>query len=135
MADIALVTANRVKVVEPLIQRTLPAAEAIVAGAAVRIDTAGKFTNAKGTDATEARAYGIATKTVGAGEGLTAVKRGIMDGWDLSGLAYDAPVYLSDTDGRLADSAGTVSVIVGRVYPGTYVTTGTAYDKILEISL
>jgi hypothetical protein len=135
MADIALVTANRVKVVESLRQRTLPAAEAIVAGGAVRIDTSGKFTPANGTTATEAAIWGIATKTVAAGEGLTAIRNGSMDGWDLSALAYSAPVYLSDTDGRIGTTAGTVSTVIGRVVPGPATTVGTAYDKILEVDL
>src|SRR6476646_4988632 len=109
MTAIALVTANRVSVVESVWQKTLVAEEAITAGAPVRIDTAGKFTNSNGTTTTENRAWGIATKTVAAGEAVIAVRNGTMDGFDLSGLAYDAPVYLSDTDGRLDTAAGTVS--------------------------
>jgi hypothetical protein len=136
MATIALVTANKVEVVESIKQMTLPAAEAITAGAPVRIDTAaGRFTNANGTTAAEARIWGIATRTVAAGEGVTAIRSGVMDGWDLSGLAYDAAVYLSDTDGRIDTAAGTVSTVVGRVIPATATTLGTAYDKILSVEL
>jgi hypothetical protein len=135
MTAIALVTANRVSVVEPIWQKTLVAAEAIVAGAPVRIDTAGKFTNANGTTTTENRVWGVGTRTVAAGEPLTAVRNGTLDGYDLSGMAYDAPVYLSDTDGRLDTAAGTVSTVVGRVVPGTSTTLGTAYDKILSVEL
>lgn len=136
MATIALVTANRVEVVESIRQMTLPAAEAIVAGAPVRLDTAnGKWTNANGTVAAEARVWGIATRTAAAGEALTAVRNGVMDGFDLSGLAYDAAVYVSDTDGRLDTAAGTVSTVVGRVIPATSNTLGTAYDKVLSVEL
>lgn len=137
MADIDLVTADRVTVVDVHArQRTLPAAEAITAGMAVRYDpSTGKFTRAKGTDATEANAYGVATRTVRAGDALTAVRKGDMDGWDLSGLDYGDPVYLSDTDGRLADAAGTVTKLIGRVAPATATTLGTAYDKILDVDL
>ena len=136
MAAIALVTADKVEIVESNRQMTLPAAEAIVAGAPVRLDTAtGKFTNANGSSAAEARIWGIATRTVVAGEALTAIRNGVMDGWDLSGLAYDAPVYVSDTDGRLDTAAGTVSTVVGRVVPGTATTLGTAYDKLLSVEL
>lgn len=133
MADIALVTANKVEVVESFEQMTLPAAEAITAGMAVRVDTNGKFTKANATIASENRVYGIATRTVAAGQALTAIRKGVMDGWDLSGLAYDAPVYLSDTDGRLADAAGTIPSVAGRVVPGTATTLGTAYDKLLLV--
>lgn len=136
MANINLTTADKVEVVESIIQMTLPAAEAITAGMAVRLDTAtGKFTLANGSAAGEARIYGVAVKTVAAGMPVTAIRKGVMDGYALSGLDYDAPVYLSDTDGRLADANGTVTVAVGRVIPGTSVTLGTAYDKLLFVDL
>ena len=136
MADIALVTANKVEVVESIVQMTLPAAEAITAGMAVRLDTStGKFTKAKGSDAAEARIYGVATKTVAAGLGVTAIRKGVMDGFALAGLNYDAPVYLSDTDGTLADSVGTVTIAVGRVIPGPATALGTAFDKLLFVDL
>lgn len=135
MANIALVAANRVFVVQSYKQLTFPAAEAIVAGAPVRLDTAtGRWTNANGSSAGEARAKGIATKSVQAGEGLTAIQSGIMDGYDLTALAYDAQVFVSDTDGRLGDAAGTVSVVAGRVIPGFATTLGTAADKLLEVN-
>lgn len=136
MADINLVTANKVNIVESIKQLTAPAAEAITAGMAMRLDTAsGKFTKAKATDAAEARVKWLAVKTVATGEAVTGIENGVMDGYDLSGLAYDAPVYLSDTDGRLADAAGTVSTVIGRVIPGTATTLGTALDKLLLVSL
>jgi hypothetical protein len=136
MADIALTVADRVNVVESLEQKTAPAAEAIVAGAPVRYDTAtGRFTNANATVPAEARAYGLATRTVPAGMPVTAIRRGYLDGFDLSGLAYDADVFLSDTDGRLADAAGTESVAVGVVAPAFATTLGTAADKILYVAM
>jgi hypothetical protein len=135
MADIALTTANKVEVVgAPVLQLTLQAAEAITAGGIVRIDTNGKFTPGNGTTTTEAAIYGVATKTVAAGEYVTAIRRGRMDGFVFSG-AYWAAIYASDTDGRLADAAGTVSVVVGRIIPKTGTTLGTAPDKIFEISV
>lgn len=136
MADISLVTANRIEVVESETQMTLPAAEAITAGNAVRLDTSsGKFTKSNAANAGEARVYGIATRTVAAGEALTAVRKGVLDGFDLSGLNYDAAIYLSDTDGTLADAHGTVTLEVGRVIPGTATTLGTAFDKLLFLDL
>ena len=134
--EIALVTADKVEVVESVIQMTLPAAEAITAGMAVRLDTTnGKWTKANGSGAAEARAWGVAVKTVAAGLPVTAIRKGVMDGWDLSALDYDAPVYLSDTDGRLSTVAGTTSVVMGRVIPATSVSLGTAYDKILGLEV
>lgn len=134
MALIAVATANRVEVVESIIQKTLVAAEAILAGAPVRIDTTGKFTNANGTTTTENRIYGIATRTVAAGEALTAIRKGVLDGFTFS-QAYDAIIYLADTDGRLGDAAGTVSTIVGRVVPGTAQLIGSNPAKLLFVDL
>ena len=134
MADIAVATAGSIHVVTSIQQLTLPATEAIVAGAPVRIHTDGKWTNANGTSTTENDVWGIATKSVAAGEAVTAVRRGILDGFTFS-QAYNAPIYVSDTDGRLGDAAGTASKIVGRVVPGTATTTGTAFDKLLSVEL
>jgi hypothetical protein len=44
-------------------------------------------------------------------------------------------LYLSDTDGTVADAAGTTSVVLGRVVPGFGTTTGTAADKLFFIDL
>lgn len=134
MADIELVVDNRVRVVESIEQMTLPAGDSITAGQAVRIDgETGRFVLAKATDETEANFYGTATRSVGAGEALTAIAYGVMDGYDLDDLDYGDPVYLSDDDGGLSDAPGTVEVQVGMVIPGTATTLGTAYDKLLRI--
>lgn len=136
MADLALVSSGKVRVVESIIQMALIAAEAITAGEAVRIDTsAGKFTGANGSSTTENRIYGIAKVTVPAGMPVTAIRKGVLDGFDLSGMNYDAAVYLSDTDGTLATSAGTVSTVVGRVIPASSPVLGTSPDKLLFVDL
>lgn len=134
MADIAVATAGKIHIVESLWQKTLPATEAIVAGAPVRIHTDGKFTNANGTTTTENRIWGIATGSVAAGAPVTAIRRGTLGGFTFS-QAYDAAIYVSDTDGRLGDTAGTVSTVVGRVVPGTAEPIGTAYAKLLSVEL
>lgn len=136
MANINVVTAGKIEIAESIQQMTLPAAEAIVAGAPVRLDTStGKFTNANGTTAAEARVWGIATKSVAAGEPVTAIRRGVLDGFNFDSNNHDAAIYVSDTDGRLGDTAGTVSTVVGRVIPGTATTLGTAFDKVLSVEL
>ncbi len=135
MADLTITAAN----VKPvLIFEQLPAGptdEALNAGEPIKINTSnGKYTPAKGTTAAEARAIGLAITTAGfAGQTVSAVKKAIVDVGDaLSALAYDQAVYLSDTDGTLADAAGTVSVVVGRVVPGWGSTTA---DKLLLVDL
>jgi hypothetical protein len=138
MSDLTLVTANTVRIVGiPKEQYTIPGTESISAGQAVRLDTTnGKLTKSKATTTAEARTFGIASRTPEAtGLGVTIIRHGILDGFDLSALDYDAPVYLSDTDGALSSTAGTVERIVGRVIPGWAVPLGTAADKLLLVDL
>lgn len=135
MTNLALVTAGKVHIMESRIQLTLPLGETLTVGSAVRIDTNGKWTGSNGSTTTENRIYGILVSVDPAGAVGTAIRKGVVDGFALTALAYDAIVYLSDTDKTLADSAGTVSTIVGRVIPATATTTGTAYDKVLFIDL
>lgn len=134
MADLSLSNTDRVEIVESLLQATLPAAEAITAGNAVRIDTNGKFTKSNATTATEADTYGIAGKSVAAGMPLTAVRLGVMSGWDLSALTYSGTLYLSNTDGALATTAGTVSKAIAKVLPVHGSTLGNSAAKVLEIN-
>lgn len=136
MANIALVADSTGGVMESIQQTTSPCAEDIPPRSPVRFDANGKFTLANGTDATEANLYGISSnvKTVKAGFPVTAIRRGVLDGFDFT-QAYGAAIYLSDTDGRLADDAGTVSVRVGRVIPAHAQTLGNAPDKVLSIEL
>lgn len=136
MADIALVAAGKLHVVESIEQLTLPLGEAINVGQLVRIDgTTGKFMKGNGTTTTEAALYGVLASKDRAGIVGTAIRLGVVDGFDLSGSAYWAPLYASDTDGTLGTTAGTVSVVVGRVVPATAVTAGNAFDKLLRIGL
>lgn len=137
MAAVSLVTAGKLRVVESIQQLTLPFAESVNVGQAVRIDTTtGKWTKANGTDAAEARVWGILVSKDAAGAVGTAIRKGVVDGFDLASLAYDLAIYMSDTDGGLADdAASTVDVAVGRVIPAWSTTLGTAADKLLEIDL
>lgn len=134
MADIALDVAARVSIVESLEQMTLAAAEAITPGSPVRISGA-TFTPGNATSSTEADIYGIAVgdQVVPAGLAITAVKKGVLDGFTLAGNTNSA-VYVSNTDGRLADAAGTTSKQVGKVIPGTAALLG-ATDKLLLVDL
>jgi hypothetical protein len=134
MALIAVAVAGKIEIVESIQQMTLPAGEAIVAGAPVRIDSAGAFTNANGTSTTENDLWGIATVSAAANEAVTAVRRGVLDGFTFS-QAYNAPIYVADTDGRLGDAAGTASKVVGRVIPAWAQRLGTAADKVLSVEL
>jgi predicted RecA/RadA family phage recombinase len=110
-----------------------PAAEAINAGQPVRLDTTnGKYTLANGTTAAEARVLGIALNTATAGQTVSVLRKGLIDLGGAITQAYDAPIYLSDSDGTLGDTAGTVSTVIGRVLPAWG---ATAADKLLFVDL
>jgi len=128
-------TPGDVAIVTCIEKFTARAEEAIAIGAIVRYNTTtGLLTNANGTSAAEARACGMAVSKDGTGV-YTVLRKGIVDVGDVLGdLTYDDDVYLSDTDGLLADdTAPTVDVIVGTVVPKSNYPS--AADKLLRIDL
>jgi hypothetical protein len=137
--EVTVTTADRIHVVESIEQTTEIAAEAILAGSPVRYDgTTGKVVNANGTDATEAKVIGIATRSVGAaGMPVTVLKKGTLDGYTfLASATYGANVYMDDTDATLQDDAGgTVDTVVGTVVPGHAENLGDAFKKLLRVNL
>lgn len=137
MADMTLGTANKIDVdmpVETSGQLTLVAAEAITAGAPVLFNSSGKWINADANGTGTVGIWGIATKTVAAGEALTAIRHGFMSGW--SNLpAYGNIVYVSNTAGALADAAGGTSLAVGHVVPRPANLLGVSYDKTLYVNI
>lgn len=137
MADIALVTANRVEVVGiPVRQVTLAAGEAIVAGAPCTINSTGKAVNSDANGSSPLNTVkGIATRTVGSGESLTLLQEGRLDGYDFTSQAYGARIFVSDTTSVLGDAAGTASLPVGYVEPATGQPITSAHDKILHVNI
>jgi hypothetical protein len=131
MADLALITANQINVVgEPEVQRTGVAGVNIVAGQSVMIDPAtGAFVLAD-----SARAYGMALRTAFPGTGLTVIRLGLIDGFNLAALAWDDPIYMNPANGVPASGAGTPSVLIGRVYTGLYNLLGNPADKLMEVN-
>ena len=132
---ISVTNAGRIRVLLSIQQNTLVAVEAILAGSPVREDTAGKWTNANGSIASEALAEGIALRTVAANEPLTVLRKGVVDGFTFSTEAYGSEVFLGNTDALLQGTAGTVSKKVGNVIAGTSVLLGTANDKLLSVDM
>ena len=126
MATITVVTAD-VAPVEIFEKFTLPVAEAVTAGQYVRVKVAtGEIELGNASSATEVGyRKGIALHAAAVGDALTVLKRGIISLGEtaLSSYAYEDPIYLSDTDGTLQTTAGTVSTVVGRIYPGNANTT------------
>ena len=144
MADVVLVTAGQLRVEESLEQDTKPAGVAIAAGQSVKEDaTTGRWILADASAAGTADAYGMAVKTVPAGLPVTAIRRGVVDGFNLTDQDYNEQVFLSDTAGGIGDAAGTAGGIgdtagtaggvVGRVIAVHSHRIGGVPDKLLRL--
>jgi len=116
MTDIAL-TSAQVRIINPDNAEVFNciAGEALSKGDIVYFDTAGKAKKADGSAAGTAQARGVALSTVGDKGALSILKRGLCAGFTVTGLNGDVRVFISDTAAKLADAAGTVGVIAGRV--------------------
>jgi len=137
MANLDAATAAEVSAVKIIETFTGPAEEALDAGDVVRLNTTtGYITHAKDTGTAEARVAGILLNTVAINRTGTVLRCGVVDIGDIFGdLDYDDDVYLSATDGRLADAAVTApgtSKVVGEVVPSFGNTTA---DKLLRVDL
>jgi hypothetical protein len=99
--------------------RDYVAAVAIEAGQPVYIDSNGKVALSDANVAAAEHFRGIALKDVAAGQAVSVLQRGVISGTGsgVTALAYDAAVYVSNSVGELADGAGDVSLLVGRVVP------------------
>jgi hypothetical protein len=137
MADLSLVTANTVRPgTLTNVQHTAVAGEAITAGAPCHFDgTTGKVYNSDANDASHDTCWGVSLRTVGAGEGVTLLRKGWLFGVDVSGLDFGAGVYVSNTKGRLADAAGSASILVGMVLPVFGEQTGTTAAKGIYVDV
>lgn len=91
------------------------AAVDLVPGTPVYIDANGKLAisdaNGSGTD----KYRGIVLYRCNAGQPTTVLRKGTICDYDLASLAFDAPVYISNTAGKLDDTAGGTSLLVARV--------------------
>lgn len=138
MSDITP-TAADVGVVKVIEMATGPPAETITVGQWVRLDTSsGKWTLGNGSGASEARSGGLVVAISGDGT-LSVLRQGDADIGDaLSSLAYDLPIYLSDTDGALGTAASdsAENKIVGTVVPRftKELGSGGVADKLLRVA-
>ena len=116
MADITK-TSAQIGLVDPAQAETydFEKAEDLELGDAIYMNSNGKLAKADANAAGLKQFAGIVVAKQG--RGVTVLKRGRAYGFDLSGLAYFAPVYLSDTAGAIGTAAGTLAVNVGKVVP------------------
>jgi hypothetical protein len=133
MADLTVTAANAKPVI---VGHSFPAIAATALTALTPVylhGTSGKATKGDGSGAGTAGIVGLAAKAVAADGAVTILGDGsLVAGIDLSGLNYGARVYLSDTEGALADANGTVNVCIGRVVPGLASLTP---DKLLLVKI
>jgi hypothetical protein len=137
MADIALTTAGRIEVMDVDVDSSLPltAGVDIEAGQFIQPDTSGRWALADGNGTgTYANVY-MAGKKASAGQGLTGIKKATVDGFAISGVAINSPLYLSNTAGAAADAAGTNVLILGRVIPGPAFPKGGTVDKLFQLDI
>jgi len=116
MADITLDSTRELNPVFPEVAeiRDFKEAETLAVGDVVYlVTTTGKVAKADADAAGKQQARGIVVKRQGST--VSVMKRGYLAGFAISGLAYDAQVFLSNTAGSLADAAGTMTVACGRV--------------------
>lgn len=98
--------------------KSYKAAADLSAGNLLYVDASGKVGKADGNGPSPKNRFrGIALQSAKAGQTLDVLVAGYIQGYDVSGLAYDTAVYVSDSAGALADTAGTTSLLVGRVVP------------------
>lgn len=141
MASIAVTTAGSIHVVEAREQMTLPAAAALLAGDTVSIDSDGKFVKGDADGAgLLSSIYGIATRSVAAGEAVTAVRRGVLSGYTFGSTAYWTAVLAADTAGEITVTASesngaSADVTIGRVIPVWTNLIGGTPDKALLLTL
>ena len=115
MADISIETGRSVNplYVEKAEIYDFVQAETLAVGDVVYLNTAGKVGKADADAAGKLQARGIVVHKIG--NTVSIMKKGWLAGFDLSGVAYDGILYLSNTAGKMADAGGGTTVICGRV--------------------
>lgn len=134
------VTAANVGVASPHCKLTnmICGATAHLGGAPIYVDTNGLAQLCTSADATHGQFTGIAIPTknsgyaCGASQNCVICTEGPVEGFDLSGTAYGALVYVAD-DGTFATTAGTKTVPVGKCIPTTDKDSNGNYKKLLYV--
>jgi hypothetical protein len=93
------------------------AAVDFVRGEVAYFNSVGKLVKSSAAAAGTAKCAGMIMTSVKAGQGTTFLKRGHVDGFDLTALAYGAKAYMANAAGGLDTAAGTVSVVLASVVP------------------
>lgn len=135
MADIVR-TSSSVALVKPQDNHIYPlvAGENIEAGQLVCINSSGKAVKADAGALATARAAGFATHYANSGAGVSVLRRGMLKGFTLTGLAYNALVYASDTAGAVADAPGAIGTFT-KVVASVWALSGPTAEKVLMVDI
>lgn len=109
------------------------AAAALTMGQAVFVTSTGTVDLCDTSAAGKEQFRGIAMETVGGGQSVDVLEQGEVEGFDLSGIAFDGFVYAQDTAGVVGTTAGTKTVRIGRVVPTTTKDSAGNIKKLLFI--
>lgn len=107
------------------------AATALTAGTVVKYDANGRFVVAGATGAQ----LGVISRSVATGEGCTAIRKGVMDGFNLDALAYGAQIWAGASG--VLDTAGVAGTNpeIGFVLAARSHLRGNAPDKLLFVDI
>ena len=106
----------------PIIDPELCKIISVIAAAAVTIGqpayqtTSGTFGVADANGSGTLQFRGIYLRAAAAGDVVPLLIEGPVSCYDVSGATPEAPLYLSDTAGSIATSAGSTTIVVGRVF-------------------
>ena len=116
MADITKVT-EKIGLVFPAQSETynIMVSVAVTAGQTLYPEAGGTYALADADVAGRQQTRLMALESAGSFQAISALRRGAVYGFDLSGMAYDAIAYQSNTAGALSDSAGSLGVPVALV--------------------
>lgn len=87
----------------------------LVPGTPVYIDANGKLAIADANGAGTDKYRGVVMYKAYAGQPVSVLRRGTVANYDLAAIAFDAPIYVSNTAGKFGDAAGGTSLLVARV--------------------
>ena len=110
-AQVAVIDAEKAEIYTGI------AAAAITAGLPLYMLTTGTMGIADANDAGKFQCRGISLAAAGAGQAVDYIKRGRLAGMGTAAVNCSAPIFVSDTVGRIATSAGSTSVTIGIVVP------------------
>jgi hypothetical protein len=138
MAAVAVTSVNAVAQLFPglpgTVARNRKLLVAVTAGQSVYIDPTTGSAGLTSTNTAGAHNHtGIAMRTGGIGDVVVVVEEGEIGGFNLSASNYNDLIYAQDIAGNIGTTAGTTTVVIGRVVPLTDGVFGNTASKVLRL--